>query len=42
LGRGEVHTCFWWGETDEKRPLGRPRHKRENNIKINIQEVGLG
>jgi hypothetical protein len=23
-----------------KRPFGRPRHKWENNIKMNIQEVG--
>jgi hypothetical protein len=29
------------GEADGRRPLGRPRHKWENNIKINIQEVGL-
>jgi hypothetical protein len=23
---------------EEKRPLGRPRRRRENNIKINLQE----
>jgi hypothetical protein len=33
---------FLVGESDGKRPLGRPRRKWENNIKINIQEVGLG
>jgi hypothetical protein len=25
-----------------KRPLGRPRHRREDNIKIVLQEVGCG
>ena len=25
-----------------KRPLGRPRHRREDNIKIDLQEVGYG
>jgi hypothetical protein len=25
---------------EKRRPLGRPRHRRENNIKIDLQEVG--
>jgi hypothetical protein len=25
-----------------KRPLGRPTHRRENDIKIGFQEVGFG
>jgi hypothetical protein len=25
-----------------RRPLGRPRHKREDNIKMDLQEVGWG
>jgi hypothetical protein len=25
-----------------KRPLGRPRHRRENNINMDLQEVGWG
>ena len=25
-----------------KRPLGRPRHRREDNIKMALQEVGCG
>ena len=28
------------GIPDEKRPLGRPRRRWENNIKMNLQEVG--
>jgi hypothetical protein len=27
---------------DEKRPRRRPRHSWENNIKVNLQEVGWG
>jgi hypothetical protein len=25
-----------------KRPLGRPRHRWENNVKMDLQEVGCG
>jgi hypothetical protein len=28
------------GKPEEKRPLGRPRHRWENNIKMDLQEVG--
>jgi len=28
------------GEPEGKRPLGRPRRRREDNNKINLQEVG--
>jgi len=27
---------------DKNRPLGRPRHRREDNIKINIEKMGWG
>jgi len=30
------------GKPEGKRPLGRPRHRWENNIKMDIQEVGWG
>jgi hypothetical protein len=30
------------GKPEEKRPLGRPRGRRENNIKMGLQEVGWG
>jgi hypothetical protein len=30
------------GKPEERRPLGRPRHRREDNIKIDIREVGWG
>ena len=28
------------GKPEERRPLGRPRRRWEDNIKINLQEVG--
>jgi hypothetical protein len=28
------------GKREGKRPLGRPRHRRVNNIKINLGETG--
>ena len=30
------------GKPERKRPLGRPRHRWEDNIKIDPQEVGCG
>ena len=30
------------GKTEGKRPLGRPRHRWEGNIKMDIQEVICG
>jgi len=42
MGRGEAYTGFWWGNLRGKRPLGRHRHRREDNIKMNLQEVGCG
>jgi hypothetical protein len=30
------------GTPEGKRPLGRPRHRQENNIKMDLQEVGCG
>jgi hypothetical protein len=30
------------GKHEGKRPLGRPRHRWEDNIKMDLQEVGCG
>jgi len=30
------------GKTEGRRPLGRPRHRWKNNIKMDLQEVGCG
>jgi len=35
----EVHTEFLWEKPEGKRPLGRPRRRWENNIKVDLQEV---
>jgi len=39
-GRGVYRVLM--GESEGKRPLGRPRRRWEDNIKINLQEVGSG
>ena len=41
-GKRDVHTGFWWGRCEEKRPLVRPKHKWEDNIKMDLQEAGCG
>jgi len=33
---------FFVGNPEGKRPLGRPRHRWEDNIKMDLQEVGCG
>jgi len=35
-----VHTGFWWGNLSARNHLERPRHKWEDNIKMNLQVVG--
>jgi len=30
------------GKPERKRPLGRPRHRWEDNIKMDLREVGVG
>jgi hypothetical protein len=30
------------GKPEGKRPLGRPRHRWEDNIKLDLQEMGFG
>jgi len=41
-GKGEAYTGFLWGNLREKRPLGRPKRKWEDNIKMDLQEVRCG
>ena len=35
-------TRFLWGNLRERRPLGRPRRRWEDNIKMDLEEVGSG
>ena len=37
-----MHTGFWRGNLGENRPFRRRSLRRENNIKMDIQEVGWG
>jgi hypothetical protein len=39
-GRGEDRVLV--RKPEGKRPLGRPRHRWEDNIKMDLQEVGWG
>jgi len=37
-----VYTELWWGNLRERDPLGRQRPRLEDNIKMDLQEVGCG
>jgi hypothetical protein len=39
-GRGLYRVLM--GKPERRRPLGRPRRRWENNIKMDLQEVGCG
>jgi hypothetical protein len=41
LGRGGMHVGFWW-ESQKERPLGRPRRRWKDNIKMDCKEIGWG
>ena len=40
VGRGVYRVMV--GKPEGKRPLGRPRRRWEDNIRMDLQEVGLG
>jgi len=43
MGGGRRGVCgVLVGKPEGKRPLGKPRHRWEDNIKMDIQEVGCG
>jgi hypothetical protein len=37
-----VCTGFWWGNLRGKRLFGRPRRRWEDNIRMDLEEVGCG
>jgi hypothetical protein len=39
--RGEVFTGFWLRRPEGKRPLGRPRRRWEDNIKMDLREIEI-
>jgi hypothetical protein len=42
MGEGRSMYRFLVGKPDGKRPLGRPRRRWKNNVKMDLQEVGCG
>jgi hypothetical protein len=40
--RREKCTRFWWEIPEGKRPLGRPRRRWEDGIRMDLREIGLG
>ena len=42
MGQGRGVYGVLVGKPEGKRPLGRPRHRWEDNIKMDLQEVGGG
>jgi hypothetical protein len=40
MGEGRGEHRFLVGKPEGKRPLGRPRRRWEDNIKMDLQEVG--
>jgi len=31
---------FWWGKPEGERPLKCPRHRWEDNIKMDLKDIG--
>jgi len=42
IGKGRGVHRILVGKPEGKRPLGRPRHRWEDNIKLDLREVGGG
>jgi hypothetical protein len=42
LGKGRDVYRVLVGKSEGKRPLGRPRRRWEDNIRMDLQEVGMG
>jgi hypothetical protein len=40
--RREKYTRLWWEKPEGKRPLGKPRHRWEDGIRMDLREIGLG
>jgi hypothetical protein len=42
MGEGKCVYRVLVGRPEEKRPLGRPRHRYEDNIKLDLRGIGIG
>jgi hypothetical protein len=41
-GKGEEYVMVLMGEPEGKRPLGRPRRRCEDGIRMDLREIGWG
>jgi hypothetical protein len=41
IGEGRIIYRILVGRHEGKRPLGRPRHRWEGNIKMDLREIGI-
>jgi hypothetical protein len=41
MGRRVMHIGYWW-KAKRKRPLGRPKHRWVDNIKMAVRDIGWG
>jgi hypothetical protein len=41
MGEGRGAYRVWVGQPEGKRPVGRPRHRWEDNIKMDLGEIGI-
>jgi hypothetical protein len=41
MGEGRGVYMIWVGRPEGKRPLGRPRRRWEDNIKLDLKEIGI-
>jgi hypothetical protein len=39
--KGDVFTGFWLGSPKIKSPMGRPRRRWDDNIKLDLREIGI-
>jgi hypothetical protein len=42
MGRKGMHIGLWWESQKERKQLGRPRHRWEDNIKMDLRGIGWG
>jgi hypothetical protein len=40
-GGEECYQSFWIGRPESRRSLGRPRRRWEDNIKMDLREIGI-
>jgi hypothetical protein len=40
MGEKRMHIGYWWGKPAGNRPLGRPRRRWVDNIKMDLRELG--